>query len=171
MVSNQPKRTLKTFIVEYWYIILGAIFVAPYIVSYLKKSFVDAKVDNVENDIKYQSDINALDSPVIQEQNASTILKGMSADQAKRLNADVKAYVHHMGVNYDWYSLYSWSENDKEANMILMKWIKFMDKFGELYYKVYTQSRNLRTDYNKYMDSDQKQKMYEHQTKHNVKYF
>ena len=41
-------------------------------------------------------------------------------------------------------------QNDKEAVEILMRWVKLLPKFQELYYQVYTKSRNLKLSFSFY---------------------
>ena len=73
----------------------------------------------------------------------------------ERVKEDTRKIAHHMGVNYPWYDPRRWTENDKETAMLLMQQrpnIRFVE---DLYYKVYTQNRNLKNDAYKLLDKTQ----------------
>ena len=169
--NNPNENKAITFIKNNWLFLLGIIVVFPYLRAFMQKMAVKTQVDDVKNDIDLNSQINALDNPVLQESEADKILKNLPIAQRERMKADVKQFVHHIGINYSWYDPKSWTENDKEAVLLLMKWVKLLPTFSQLYYSVYTQSRNLKTDFNKLIDNSEKQKMYAQQIKYNVKFF
>jgi hypothetical protein len=160
-----------TFVKNNWLFILGIMVVFPYLKAWFEKMAIKSKVDDVKNDMSLNSQINALDNPKLQESEADKILKNFPIAQRERLKADVKLFTHHIGINYNWYDPKSWSENDKEAVNILKKWVLLLPVFANLYYSVYTQSRNLKTDFNKMIDEKEKQNMYAFQKQHNVKFF
>lgn len=171
MRTNNKENKAVNFVKQNWLFLLGIIVIFPYLRAFMQKMAVKTQVDDVKNDIDLNSQINALDNPILQESEADKIVKNLPLAQRERLKADVKQFVHHLGINYTWYDPKSWTENDKEAVFILMKWVKLLPTFSSLYYSVYTQSRNLKTDFNKLIDNSEKAKMYAQQVKYNVKFF
>lgn len=168
--DNKTNKGIQ-FLKENWLFLVGIIVVFPYLRAFMQKMAVKTQVDDVKNDMDLNAQINALDNPVLQESEADKILRNFPKSQKERFKADVKQFVHHLGINYPSYDPRSWTENDKEAVEILMRWVKLLPKFQELYYQVYTKSRNLKTDFYKLIDQDEKTRMYAHQIAHNVKYF
>ena len=168
---NQNENKAVTFVKTNWLFILGIIVIFPYLRAFMQRMAVKSQVDDVTNDIDLNAQLNALDNPVLQETEADKILKNFPIATREKIKADVKLFVHHIGINYSWYNPKSWTENDKEAVSILVKWVKFMPTFSQLYYSVYTKSRNLKTDFNSLIDNDQKQRMYAQQLRYNVKFF
>lgn len=169
--SNPNENKAIMFLKDNWLFLLGIMVVFPYLRAFMQKMAVKSQVDDVKNDMSLNSQINALDNPILQETEADKILKNLPIAQRERLKSDVKQFVHHLGINYNWYDPKSWTENDKEAVLILMKWVKLLPTFSQLYYSVYTQSRNLKTDFHKLIDNKEKQKMFAHQLQYNVKFF
>jgi len=159
------------FIKSYWFIIIGIFVLVPYAKAFLKKMAVKNEVDNVSNQVSQNSQINALDNPLIQMNEADKILKNYSKAQRERFKADVQQYAYHMGTatGLSWWQ--TLTENDAKAVVILNTWIQHLPKFSELYYGVYTESRNLKTDFNKLTDESEKQKVYAQQKKYNLKFF
>lgn len=107
---------------------------------------------------KSNTDFSTVDpqNPQNEDVKADTIKPRSVLPQTwERVKEDTRKIVHHLGVNYPWYDPRKWTENDKEVALLLMQQrqnIKFVE---DLYYKVYTQNRNLKNDAYKLLDKTQ----------------
>lgn len=171
--NNTDKSPLMEFVKNYWYILIGLFLVIPYAIQFVMKQVNKIKLATIENNIDQQADINALNDPLLQEQTADTILKNYGITTAKKteLKASVQKFAHFMGTatGLSWYD--TLTEDEDNATLILKQWVRHFPKFGELYNKIYTKKRNLKTDFNALIDTKNKQIMYAHQKAYNVQFF
>lgn len=171
--TNKANSPFMEFVKSYWYILIGLFILVPYAIKYVMKQVNKIKLATIENNIEQQAEINALNDPLLQEQTADTILKnyGITTARKAELKAAVQKFAHYMGTatGLNWWE--KLTEDEDNATKILMYWVRHLPKFGELYNKIYTEKRNLKTDFNGLIDATNKQKMYAQQKAFNVQYF
>lgn len=171
--NNTDKSPFMEFVKNYWYILIGLFLIVPYAIQYIMKQIDKIKLEAIKNNIDQQADINALNDPLLQEQTADSILKNYGITTAKKteLKASVQKFAHYMGTatGLRWYD--TLTEDEDNAILILKRWVYHLPKFGELYNKIYTEKRNLKTDFNALIDTKNKQIMYAQQKAYNVQYF
>lgn len=173
MRNNKTNSFFMEFLKKYWYILLGIIIALPYLVQFFKKMGIKYQVDDIKNDMSLNSQINAQDNIFIQLNKADQILRnyGITTARKKEFQADVKNFAYHLGTGVGLEFWQMWTENDKEASKILIKWIRHLPKFAELYYHCYTESKNLNTDVLKYLDKAELARVRNTQKLYNINFF
>lgn len=154
---------IAEFLNKYWVLVLGIIFVVPFIIKYVKAFAVETVADKIDAVTTVNNAENAVNSPVIQKTKAQVIFakyKTPVALQNERLGNATNIF-HNLGLAYagnTWFDFginpKSWSENDDEVGKILKRQGNNLDTIAELYYGVITQSRNMKNDILKYCDTD-----------------
>lgn len=154
-----------------WLFLLGSFLMFPYLLAYVKKAVAQKQIDDVVINQNASNQLNALDNPSLQKSKVDKILVSWSPEMKNKITADVVAFCQHLGVNYSWWSPKGWTENDEKAGVILAKWVLNMSAFAQLYNQVYTQGRNLKTDFNGLLDEDIKARIRANQIIKNKIYF
>ena len=153
--NNRNQPTMWADFIEWlkknWLFVLGAIFVIPWVIRYVKQQNQALKEQTA--DIK--SDVKIIENkdPQIQKNNADKIT--VRAD----IQATARDLAHHLGVKYsdagNWWDFLNpkgWTENDKEVLRLVKFQVNNIHLVKRLYYEVYTKSRNLADDVNKLLD-------------------
>jgi len=168
-IKNKQLNQLLLFIQKNWLlliVLLGVAMGIPFFVRYFKKQNVITQTANLENAVQVNSAQNATVNPVIQKKKANAFLAKYpnlkKADLhrletyahgiAKALGVD--AWTEHPLFGLSFLPLVSdkWDEDEIEVVRILKKVPGTFPIVADLYYSVYTRSRNLKTDLLKYVD-------------------
>lgn len=149
------------FIKKYWYILAGLLIALPLLYKYYMAQIARIGVKATELEVKESANENALSSPKIQTQKADKILttkvKSIDPKVKERLKNNAEKIAYNLGTSagIGW-SVYGWSENDEEVGRIIKTEANNLKLIADLYFSVYTESRNLKNDLNKYLDNDVK---------------
>jgi len=134
-----------------WLFVLGAIFVIPWVIKYVKNQAQALKEQSA--DIKSDVKLTENKDPVIQKSNADKIT--LRAD----IQSTARDLATHLGIKYsdagNWWDFLNpkgWTENDKEVLRLLKLQVNNIHLVKRLYYEVYTKSRNLADDVNSLLD-------------------
>lgn len=167
--SNRNQPTMWADFIEWlkknWLFVLGAIFVIPWVIRYVKQQ--NQALKEQAADIK--SDVKIIENkdPEIQKNNANKIT--VRAD----IQATARDLAHHLGVKYsdagNWWDFLNpkgWTENDKEVLRLVKFQVNNIHLVKRLYYEVYTKSRNLSDDVNKLLDDKELAELKAYYKKH-----
>lgn len=184
-IKNRQLNKLLLFIQKYWLLIIvfvGALMAVPFFVRYFKKQNVITQTANLENAVQVNSAQNATVNPTIQKKKANAFLTKYpnlkKADLhrletyahgiAKALGTDAWGEHPLFGVSFAPLVFDKWDEDEKEVVRILKKVPGTFPIVADLYYSVYTRSRNLKTDLLKYLDKSDLNKVRATYKKHNI---
>lgn len=167
--SNRNQPTMWADFIEWlkknWLFVLGAIFVIPWVIRYVKQQNQALKEQTA--DIKSDIKITENKDPEIQKKNADKIT--VRAD----IQATARDLAHHLGVKYsdsgNWWDFLNpkgWTENDKEVLRLVKFQVNNIHLVKKLYYEVYTKSRNLSDDVNKLLDDKELAELKAYYKKH-----
>lgn len=134
-----------------WMFVLGAVFVIPWVIKYLKGQNQALKEQTA--DIASNVKIIENKDPEVQKKNADKITK------VTHIQSTARDLATHLGVKYsdagNWWDFLNpkgWTENDKEVLRLLKYEVNNIHLVKKLYFDVYTKSRNLTDDVNALLD-------------------
>jgi hypothetical protein len=164
--GSQKPRFIQ-FIQDNWLFLLAVLFVLPYILKMIREVINSMKENAIKLKVENSNVENAQWIPQTIEEKLYKLLfmKYKISDKKirERLSASTLSIVNDLGIKYSddssqWYQITDirgWTENDKSIGDTLVREghnYKFLE---QIYYNVYTQSRNLSADLLKYLDKDQ----------------
>ena len=131
-------------------------FALPFLIKFVRSQIAKINDQTFELDKQTNASQNSLDSPEIQKQKAVQVAKQhkISVKDLERLKTAASKLAHELGTKYNWYDPKSWTENDVEVGKILKYEGRNLNIIADLYYHVYTTSKNLKTDLIKNLDKD-----------------
>lgn len=171
--SNKSKSSIFTrlliFLKAYWLPLVIIVFGLPLIIRFVKDQIARSKAQNIKNDSFVNAAQNVVSNPNIQQQKIDKILskfKFVSKTNRSSILADAKILPKHLGVYWmrtgSWYeiplSFSALTENDAEIGKILRRQSYNYPILEQLYYGVFTESRNLTDDLQRWLDKDELEK-------------
>lgn len=168
-IKNKQLNQLLLFVQKYWLlliVLLGVAMAVPFFVRFFKKQNVITQTANLENAVKVNSAQNATVNPTIQKKKANAFLTkypNLKKADLHRLETYAHGIAKALGVDaWNEHPLFGvdflplvfdkWDEDEEEVVRILKKVPGTFPIVADLYYSVYTRSRNLKTDLLKYLD-------------------
>jgi hypothetical protein len=157
--NTDPFEKMMIFLKKYWLFILAIIMGYPYLKRWLQNQEQQTKENQAENAKAESMVINK--NPITQQQRRDKLTS------RKDIQRDAILLAHHLGTKYSdvgdgWVNWFKgvidpkgWTENDREAANILMRERNNILLLERLYFTCETNSRNLRADVLKYLDTSE----------------
>lgn len=152
-----------SFIAKYWLLIILAVVGIPLGYRYWQNQKAKNEANKLSN-FEYSNNVqNNSASPTIQEAKARVVHKkypNLSDKKLRELNTNAQKLTYALGTNVednhrnsyiDLFNVAAWTENEALAVSLVKKHTGTFPILADLYYNVYTKSRNLKTDLLKYL--------------------
>lgn len=151
------------FIKTNWLLLLAALVALPFVYRYVNNILAQIKASNLSKDVAVNNSQNGVSSPVIIQQKIVTIKKkypNLSVASMEKCKTVAQKIALALGTNVednhnimgaDLYNIAAWSEDESEVVKLLKTVPGTFPVVEDLYYNLFTRSRNLKTDLVKYL--------------------
>lgn len=149
------KFDLKEFLSKNLFLILGIIFIVPWVKEYLAKMELRNNKNEQENEVENNFLQNQNFGTQQQKRNQITKSKELQAVATKIANDLGTSINHDTGSWTDVFNPRGWSENDTAVANSIIKYRNYFPTLENLYNRCETRQRKLREDLLKLLDDDQ----------------
>lgn len=163
--------TIVPFIARYGIFIVVFLVALPRLIKYIKDLQTQAKVSNEKNAVLVNNAENGTASPKTIVKKSEDVqktypnLKPVDLERFKTVAQSVAMALgtnvqdNHYIFNTDMYNVSAWSENESEVIRLLKTVPTTFSIVADLYYNVYTRSRDLKADLLKYLNKSELDKI------------